>query len=255
MKKTYFLVLASALAFSANAQTKRTTPTKKTTTVITTKKTAVNSPMAFKNKLDSASYAFGLAMGSNLKGAGLDRLNYDLLKQGLVDAFSEKTPLMTEENSQTAINNIFESYAKVREAKEKAKFAPIVKEGETFLAQNKIKPGVTTTASGLQYEVLTQGVGIKPKATDQVTVHYKGMLLNGKEFDSSYKRNQPTSFGLNEVIPGWTEGVQLMQEGAKYRFAVPYALAYGARGAGADIPPFSTLIFEVELIKVGGADK
>lgn len=262
MKKTYLIALVSALAFTANAQTKRTVPAKKITTVKTTTKTIVKPVIVFKNKLDSASYAFGLAMASNLKSGGLDQLNYDLLKQGLSDVFTEKTPLMTEEVSQSAINNIFESFAtvrkereKVREEKEKAKFAPAVKEGETFLAKNKTKPGVTATASGLQYEVLTSGTGNKPKATEQVTVHYKGMLLNGKEFDSSYKRNQPTSFGLNEVIPGWTEGVQLMQEGAKYRFFVPYALAYGARGAGADIPPFSTLIFEVELIKVGGAEK
>lgn len=255
MKKTYFIALASALAFSANAQTKRTVPVKKTTTVRTTTKTVVKSPVIFKSKLDSASYAFGLSMGTNLKGAGLERLNYELLNQGLADGFSEKTPLMTEEASQVAINNIFDSYAKVREAKEKAKFAPNIKEGETFLAQNKVKPGVTTTASGLQYEILAPGNGINPKATDQVTVHYKGMLLNGNEFDSSYKRNQPATFGLNEVIPGWTEGVQLMQEGAKYRFTIPYALAYGARGAGKDIPPFSTLIFEVELLKVAGAEK
>ena len=108
------------------------------------------------------------------------------------------------------------------------------------------------TASGIQYQVLTKGAGISPKATDTVLVHYKGTLLNGKEFDSSYSRNEPISFPLNGVIPGWTEGVQLMQTGAKYKFFIPYNLAYGENGAGQDIPPFSTLVFEIELLKVNG---
>ena len=128
---------------------------------------------------------------------------------------------------------------------------PTIAAGDEFLAKNKAKAGVKTTASGLQYEVITEGTGPMPKATDMVTVNYRGTLLNGEEFDSSYKRNEPASFGLNQVIPGWTEGVQLMKEGAKYRFFIPYQLAYGEREAGI-ITPFSTLIFEVELLKVGG---
>ena len=251
MKKTLFLALASAIALNAAAQTKPKTTVKKAVPSKTTaSKTA--KPIAFKNKLDSASYAFGLAMASNLKSGGLESLNYDLLTKGLKDAFNKDTkPLMTEQASQSAINNLFESLSKVREAKERVKFEPTIKEGETFLAQNKTTPGIKTTASGLQYEVITEGTGTQPKGTDKVTVHYKGTLLNGFEFDSSYKRNEPTSFGLNQVIPGWTEGVSLMKEGGKYRFFIPYKLAYGARGAGQDIPPYSTLIFEVELIKVG----
>lgn len=252
MKKIFFIALASAAVFNAAAQTKKTTTTVKKavpTKTVTTK--TVVKPIVFKNKLDSASYAFGLAMASNLKSGGLEGLNYELLNKGLKDAFTDAKPLMTEQVSQTAINNIFESLAKVREEKEKKKYEPQIKEGETFLAQNKTKTGIKTTASGLQYEVLTEGTGVQPKATDKVTVHYKGTLLNGLEFDSSYKRNEPASFGLNQVIPGWTEGVQLMKEGSKYRFFIPYQLAYGSRGAGNDIPPFSTLIFEIELIKVG----
>lgn len=253
MKKIFFIALASAAALNASAQTKpKSTTTKRAVPV---KKTAVNTtakPVVFKNKLDSASYAFGLAMGSNLSTGGLNGLNYELLNKGLKDAFNKDAkPLMTEQNSQAAINNLFESLSKVREAKEKEKFAPAIKEGETFLAQNKTKPGIKTTASGLQYEIITEGTGTQPKTTDQVTVHYKGTLLNGFEFDSSQKQGRPITFGLNQVIAGWTEGVALMKEGGKYRFFIPYQLAYGARGAGQDIPPYSALIFEVELIKVG----
>lgn len=124
------------------------------------------------------------------------------------------------------------------------------KEGEAFLAENAKKEGITVTKSGLQYEVLQEGAGKQPKATDTVRCHYEGRLLDGTIFDSSYKRNEPADFGLQQVIAGWTEGVQLMSEGAKYRFYIPYMLAYGEGGAGAMIPPFATLIFDVELIKV-----
>lgn len=125
-----------------------------------------------------------------------------------------------------------------------------LEKGQQFLQENAKKEGVKTTPSGLQYLVLTEGSGKSPKATDTVLVHYKGTLLNGTEFDSSYKRNQPISFPLNQVIPGWTEGVQLMKEGAKYRFFIPSNLAYGPRGAGGVIGPDETLIFDVELLKV-----
>lgn len=125
-----------------------------------------------------------------------------------------------------------------------------LEKGQQFLAENGKRPGVITTASGLQYEVLTPGTGKSPKATDRVLVHYKGTLLDGKEFDSSYKRNQPIAFPLNQVIPGWTEGVQLMKEGGKYRFFIPSNLAYGASGAPGAIGPNETLIFDVELLKV-----
>ncbi|WP_231883654.1 MULTISPECIES: FKBP-type peptidyl-prolyl cis-trans isomerase [Methylomonas] len=121
--------------------------------------------------------------------------------------------------------------------------------GEAFLAENAKKPGVVTTASGLQYQVVTEGSGAQPGPTDNVTVHYQGTTIDGKEFDSSYKRGAPASFPLNRVIPGWTEGLQLMKEGAKYRLFIPAKLAYGERGAGRDIGPNSALIFDVELIK------
>ncbi len=125
-----------------------------------------------------------------------------------------------------------------------------LQKGQLFLQENATKPGVQTTPSGLQYEVLTEGTGRSPKATDTVLVHYRGTLLDGREFDSSYARNTPISFPLNQVIPGWTEGVQLMKEGGKYRFFIPSNLAYGSRGAGGLIGPDETLIFDVELLKV-----
>lgn len=135
-------------------------------------------------------------------------------------------------------------------ALEKKKFEGNINEGTKFLSENSKKPGIVTLPSGLQYQVITQGTGVKPKATDEVTVNYKGTLLNGKQFDSSYDRGEPATFMLNQVIPGWTEGLQYMPAGSKYKFFVPYALAYGERAAGPDIAPYSTLIFEVELISV-----
>jgi FKBP-type peptidyl-prolyl cis-trans isomerase len=123
-------------------------------------------------------------------------------------------------------------------------------EGNNFLAENAKKEGVNVTASGLQYEVVTMGTGEKPKATDQVTVHYTGKLINGKVFDSSVQRGQPATFGLNQVIPGWTEGLQLMPVGSKFILYLPYNLAYGQRGAGNDIPPYAALVFEVELLDI-----
>ncbi|RYG09833.1 MAG: FKBP-type peptidyl-prolyl cis-trans isomerase [Chitinophagaceae bacterium] len=215
-------------------------------------------PVLFKSKLDSASYALGINVASSFKSGGLKSINYELLNKGMRDAFAGANPTLTQQQCQEAIQTLFESFSKEREemAKkneeiEKQKHLPTIKAGEAYLAQNKSKPNIKTTASGLQYEVLTPGTGAKPSASDQVKVNYKGTLLTGFEFDSSYKRGEPISFNLGQVIPGWTEGVQLMQEGAKYRFFIPYNLAYGGREAG-EIPPFSTLIFEVELIKVGG---
>ena len=134
--------------------------------------------------------------------------------------------------------------------KQKEEAQAHIAEGKAYLDANAKKPGVTVTKSGLQYEVLQEGTGKSPKATDTVRCHYEGRLLDGTVFDSSYKRGEPADFGLNQVITGWTEGVQLMKEGAKFRFTIPYLLAYGEQGAGASIPPFSTLIFDVELIKV-----
>lgn len=245
MKKTIItLVLPfSVLTLNAQIKAKTTTTTKKTTTTTTVKKAVP--AIVFRSTLDSASYAFGNTMASSMKNDGLNSLNYELLVRGLKDAFGNATPLIPKEKAQLAINNLFVSVSK-------QKHGPAIAEGKAFLEKNKLQPGIQVTASGLQYQVINKGTGVRPKATDTVTVNYRGTLLNGKQFDSSYDRKEPLSLPLNNVIPGWTEGVQLMQTGSKYRFFIPYHLAYGERGAGADIPPFGTLIFEIELLKVNG---
>lgn len=256
MKKIIIASLVVLFAINANAQTaaKKTTTIKKPVTATKSTAKAVAKPVVktrlFNSNLDSASYALGINVASSFKSGGMNTLNYELFNKGLKDVFAKANPLLTEKQCQQAVNSLFASFSKVREAEERKKFEPQIKEGSDFLAANKVKPGIKTTASGLQYEILTQGTGAKPaSASANVTVNYKGTLLSGFEFDSSYKRGQPTSFGLNQVISGWTEGLQLMNEGSKYRFFVPYDLAYGSRDGG-QIPPYSTLIFEVELIKV-----
>jgi FKBP-type peptidyl-prolyl cis-trans isomerase len=245
MKKTICTLLIAAAATSGFSQTsKKTVPAKKPTAAKTVNKTPVKA-LVVKNTLDSASYALGLGTASRMKEGGITTLNFELLVQGFKDAFASKTPLIEKGKAEQAVNNFMSDISK-------AKYAVQLNEGITFLENNKKQAGIQVTASGLQYQVITKGAGISPKVTDTVLVHYKGSLLNGTEFDSSYKRNEPISFPLNGVIPGWTEGVQLMQPGAKYKFFIPYQLAYGERGAGHDIPPYSTLIFEVELLKVNG---
>ncbi|WP_316816329.1 FKBP-type peptidyl-prolyl cis-trans isomerase [Pedobacter nyackensis] len=242
MKKTVITLMLPFCALTLNAQTtKKTTTVKKTTTTV--KKVAP--AIVFKSTLDSASYAFGNTMANSMKNDGLNSLNYELLIKGLKDGFGNATPLISKEKSQEAISKLFANVSK-------QKYAPAIAEGKAFLEKNKLQTGVQVTASGIQYQVINRGTGIRPKATDTVLVNYKGTLLNGKQFDSSYDRNEPLSLPLNGVIAGWTEGVQLMQTGSKYKFFIPYNLAYGERGAGADIPPYSTLIFEIELLKVNG---
>jgi len=245
MKKIAIALLLPLCSVAALAQTSKKPgfAIKKTTTPKSIQKSAAKP--VFNSTLDSASYSFGVTMASNMKKDGLNTLNYDLFVQGLKDAFNDKPFALQREGSQAAINNLFTSLSK-------KKFGPAIAEGTAFLENNKKQPGVQVTASGLQYQVITKGTGIMPKATDSVLVHYKGTLLNGKQFDSSYDRKEPISFPLDGVIPGWTEGVQLMPAGSKYKFFIPYNLAYGERGAGQDIPPYSTLVFEIELLKVNG---
>jgi FKBP-type peptidyl-prolyl cis-trans isomerase FklB len=156
---------------------------------------------------------------------------------------SGQEPAISHREAQTLLNEYFD-----KQARQQAQGT--IAEGKAFLEANAKKEGVVTTKSGLQYQVLTEGTGRSPKATDKVRCHYEGWLINGNVFDSSYQRGEPADFPLNGVIPGWTEGVQLMKEGAKYRFFIPYLLGYGERGAGSNIPPYATLIFDVELIKV-----
>ncbi len=194
------------------------------------------------NMNDSLSYAIGISIVNNLNQQQFEKLNTEVLTKAFND-FYEGKPDMTPEEAGSLIQSIM-----TKKNAENSK--PLIEEGEKFLAENKNKEGVTTTASGLQYKILTEGTGNIPTSNDKVKVHYKGTLINGTVFDSSYDRGEPTVFGVTQVIAGWTEVLQLMKEGAKYEVYIPYNLAYGERGAGQDIKPFSTLIFTVELISI-----
>ena len=200
--------------------------------------------------MDKVSYALGLGIGQQLAQMGASDLNIDDFADAIKDVINGNELKVPHKDAQTIVQEYFrqqeERINAIRAEQGKAAKA----EGEKVLAENGKKEGVVTLKSGLQYEVLREGNGKKPKATDQVKCHYEGTLINGQVFDSSYKRNEPAVFPLNQVIPGWTEGLQLMQEGAKYRFYIPYILAYGESGAGGSIPPFATLIFDVELLEV-----
>ena len=192
--------------------------------------------------MNQVSYALGMSIGHQLQQMNATELNIEDFAKGIRDVFGGKTE-MTEAEAQAAVQGFFQ-----QKAKEQADTAK--SEGKAFLTENGKKEEVVTLPSGLQYQVLREGNGRKPDATDKVECHYEGTLINGQVFDSSYQRGETATFGLNQVIKGWTEGLQLMQEGAKYRFFIPYNLAYGEQGAGQSIPPFATLIFDVELIKV-----
>ena len=201
--------------------------------------------------MDKLSYALGLGIGQQLKSMGTrEDVNIDDFAQAIKDVLDEKPLAIQHTEAQQIVNAYFQKMESRMNAEKAEKGKKALEEGKQFLTENAKKEGVTTTASGLQYEVLSEGNGKRPAATDKVRCHYEGRLIDGTVFDSSYRRGEPADFGLNQVIPGWTEGVQLMQEGAKYRFYIPYLLAYGEGGAGELIPPFSTLVFDVELIKV-----
>ncbi len=202
---------------------------------------------SLKTPKDSLSYAIGVSIGNNFKNSGLDSLNIDLVAKGIEQFIAGKASL----NSQQAdlcINTYFSE-------KEKAKGADNVKKGLAYLEENKKKPGVMVTASGLQYEVMKDGTGPKPTLNDKVSCHYHGTLIDGTVFDSSVERGQPASFPLTGVIPGWTEALQLMKVGSKWRLVLPPELAYGERGAGGKIGPNSVLIFEVELLAIEAPEK
>ncbi|MCD8306563.1 MAG: FKBP-type peptidyl-prolyl cis-trans isomerase [Prevotella sp.] len=199
--------------------------------------------------MDKTSYALGLGIGQQLKDMGAESLNIDDFAQAIKDALAGKGQMSPDE-AQATVQRFFAEQEKKQRAAAAERFKENKAAGEKFLSDNGAKEGVKTTASGLQYSVLRPGNGKKPKATDTVVCHYEGRLVDGTVFDSSIKRGEPAAFGLNQVIAGWTEGLQLMEEGAKYRFFIPYHLGYGERGAGAQIPPFSALVFDVELIEV-----
>ncbi|MBQ9164367.1 MAG: FKBP-type peptidyl-prolyl cis-trans isomerase [Bacteroidaceae bacterium] len=201
--------------------------------------------------MDKLSYALGLGIAQQLKQMGLKgSLVVEDFAQSIVDVLEGNELKVKNSEAQQIVNSFFAEQERKMNAEKAEAGKKALEEGRVFLQNNAGKPGVITTKSGLQYEVLNPGTGKKPKATDKVRCHYEGTLIDGTVFDSSYQRNEPAVFGLNQVIPGWTEGVQLMSEGAKYRFYIPYLLAYGESGAGGMIPPYATLIFDVELIEV-----
>ena len=193
--------------------------------------------------MEKLSYALGMVIGHNLKGMGVKGLDAAQFAQAAAAVIEGTATTLTDAEAQQLVSDFVQ--------RQQAEAGKAVREdGERFLAENAKKEGVTVLPSGLQYTVIKEGNGSKPKATDKVKCHYEGTLPNGTVFDSSYRRGEPAVFPLNGVIAGWTEGVQLMAEGAKYRFFIPYHLAYGERGAGQAIPPYASLVFDVELIEV-----
>jgi len=197
----------------------------------------------FKNAVDSLSYSFGLLIGNNLQTQGVKELNHDLFIKGFNSGFTNEEPAMKLEECNTYVQDYFN-----KQIAEEANMN--LQKSAEFLVANQSKEGVITLPSGLQYKILEPGEGTPPLATDQVRVHYKGTFIDGKVFDSSIERNEPIVFAVNQVIPGWTEALQLMKPGAKWMLYVPPALAYGEKGAGGVIGPNQALIFEVQLIEI-----
>ena len=253
-KASLALIIGTSLVLSACGNDKKETNTEDQVTVDAAEATVT----AYTTTAEQHSYALGASMGifakTRLEQQQALEIEVDqkALEAGFNDALAGNTQFSDAE-IQTFAQASDTALREKQAAEAEKNSAKIMAEGEAYLAENAKREGVITTDSGLQYEVLTKGDGASPKAVDTVTVHYKGTLLNGEQFDSSYDRGQPTSFPLNGVIPGWTEGVQLMEVGAKYRFHIPSELAYGGRTAGS-IPPHSTLIFDVELLDVTPAE-
>lgn len=193
--------------------------------------------------MDKVSYALGMAIAHNLRSMGVDTLNSEDFTAAVNAVIAGQKTELTEQEAQITVQQYLQK-------KEEEQSRAMREEGERYLANNAKKEGVKVTESGLQYEVLTAALGQKPVATDTVTCHYEGRLIDGTVFDSSYRRGEPASFPLQGVIAGWTEGLQLMAIGSKFRFTIPYNLAYGTRGAGGSIPPYATLVFDVELLGI-----
>lgn len=242
MKKNLFVISALSLALTLTGCKNDKTEAPKATAITEQS-----------SEVQKAGYALGFEMGTNAKEV-MDDLDLDAMQQGIKDAYAGKEAALSEEKLRTAI----ESYMKrkqeeaVKKMEEKAKTNK--EAGKKFLEENSKKEGVKTTASGLQYKVVTEGTGKSPKATDSVVVHYEGKLIDGKVFDSSYERGEPIEFPLNQVIAGWTEGLQLMKEGGTYELYIPSDLAYGEQG-NPGIEPNSTLIFKIELLDEKAANE
>jgi FKBP-type peptidyl-prolyl cis-trans isomerase FklB len=250
MLKKCFLALLLLAAFTGQAQTKKPVPAKKPAATVKKPAKAAAKPAALsmKTENDSLSYAMGVSVGQFLKSQGIEKLNYALLNKAIEQAFQNAPAAMDMNQANAVMKRAAMASGRKSSAAEKEK-------GRAFLLQNKKKPGITETASGLQYEVLVAGQGPKPTAADTIVVHYAGKLLNGKEFDSSYSRGQPINIPVSGVIAGWTEAVQLMATGSKWRLYIPSSLAYGDHAAGPDIPGGATLVFDVELLEIASRKK
>jgi FKBP-type peptidyl-prolyl cis-trans isomerase FklB len=235
---------------SASGSSKTQTPAAKRPT--TGAKSAA--PLTLKTQKEKFSYALGMKMGANLKKQEVP-VDPAILARGLKDALAGGKTLITDDEAQAALNDVQNDLRKKQQEKMAVAGTANKKEGETFLAANKGKEGVVSLPSGLEYKILKEGAGPKPAASDSVVCNYRGTLINGTEFDSSYKHGQPATFPVSGVIKGWTEALQLMPVGSKWQLFIPPDLAYGERGAGGDIGPDSTLIFEVELLSIQDKSK
>jgi FKBP-type peptidyl-prolyl cis-trans isomerase len=225
----------------------QTTPAAKTGTTAAKKAPA---PLALTTQKQKASYAIGMNIGKGLKKDEVD-IDPDILARGMKDAMTGKKPLITDEEAQSSLTALQTEVRKHQQELHDAAVAKNLKEGEAYLAANKAKPGVVTLPSGLQYKIITPGSGPRPAASDTVVCNYSGKLIDGTEFDSSYKRGQPATFPVGQVIKGWTEALQLMPVGSKWELVIPPALGYGERGTnGGPIGPNETLVFEVELMSI-----
>ena len=200
--------------------------------------------------MDKLSYALGMSMGHNFKGSGIKAINADDFAAGVAAVYDGTKPALSYDEAKRIVQDFFTNLEKEMQAEAAKAGAENLKIGEAFLSENAKREGVTTTASGLQYEVIRKGAGDRPAASDRVEVHYTGKLIDGTVFDSSVERGVPATFGVTQVIPGWVEALQLMREGDKWRLYIPSTLAYGENGAGGVIGPNMTLIFDVELLRV-----
>lgn len=258
MKHLLVCSVAFICSTGSFAQTTKT-PVKKTETAKSVKSVAPPAPPApaMKNLLDSFSYSAGTSIAQNMKDQGITEVNAALLARAIDDAFKNRKPLMTQDQCGEKLQKQMQIFGEKKNAAESAKASIEKQKGQAYLAANAKRTGVTSLPNGLQYEVLEAGDpnGAKPLAVDTVVVHYVGTLIDGTKFDSSVDRGEPASFPLNGVIRGWTEILQLMPKGAKWKVSIPSDLAYGDRGAGGSIKPGSTLIFEINLLDIKPATK
>ncbi len=234
---------------SASSQTTSAAPKKAPAAKTSQTPTKTSAPLTLKTDKDKVSYAIGMNVGTAMKRDGLD-IDTAILLRGLKDVLAGAKPLLTDQEAQTVMTALQTDMRKKQELQQQQLADTNKKEGDAFLATNKTKEGVVSLPSGLQYKILQEGTGPKPVATDTVSVSYRGTLLNGTEFDSSFKRGQPATFPVGQIIKGWTEALQLMPVGSKWQLFIPSDLAYGPRGAGREIGPNSALVFEVELLSI-----